>query len=343
MGKKFRKRNPRISRQFERITSDIIKYFGKNHFFDEEGKLVAPVIIDYLIENSSDFRTFPHPYTKKLTAKGEGKMKRHPIDALLDNPKEFSIGGERLPLPQRWADTSAELKRDMYLHSLVYCRIPHRPICFWIGEELVAEAISEKKDLAAWMLKRISDRLKRLLGDTEFGLWFHIEHIPGEPDKLHAHGIIYAVDESWLASGNTQYTKLRDEIRKATGFKPEICGKGIRKENWVHMQKKSLNQGYVAYSTKSSRVTTRNPRFDIAKMMPDYIGVPSEEIGDRIEAVSHSLTKRAKNFYESARPIVRGFMTGKVFDWDDDDWKKAGATFDDGSIDIDEVDVTILE
>lgn len=318
------------------MTSDIIRNFSKNWFFNEEGKLVAPVIIDYLIENSSDFTTYRHPYTRKLMARGAGNMKRHPIDALLDNPKEFSVGGQKLPRPQRWADTSAELKRDMYLYSLLYCCVPHRPICFWIGEELAAEAISKKKDLAAWMLKRISDRLKRLLGDTEFGLWFHIEHVPGEPDKLHAHGIIYAEDEAWLTSGSSQYTKLRDEIRKATGFKPELHGKAIRKGDWVHMPKKSLNQGHVAYSTKSSRATTSNPRFNIAEMMPNYIGVPSEEIGDRIEAVSHSLTKRAEEFYESVRPIVRGFITGKVFDWDDDEWRAAGATFDDGLIELEE-------
>ena len=343
MGKNIRNRSSRTSRHSERMTVDIIRLFGKEFFFNGEGTLEAPVVVDYLERCCSDIVRFRHPYTKKWTIRGEGKLKRHPVDAILENPKSFSIGGEKLPLPQRWTDTSAKLKRSMYLDALLYCRIPHRSICFWIGEELVAEATSKKKDLAAWMLKRISDRLKRLLGDTEFGLWFHIEHTPGEPHKLHAHGIIYVTDKSWLTPGNAQYVKLREEIRKATGFECELHGKAIRKEDWIHTPEKKLNQGYINYSAKSSRTKTRNPGFNIANMMPNYIGVPSVEIGDRIEAVSHSLTKRAKKFYESVRPTVRGFMTGKVFDWDDDDWLKAGATFDDGSIELDDDDLVLLE
>ena len=218
----------------------------------------------------------------------------------------------------------------MYLDALRFTNTPHRPICFWISQELILEAISRKENLAAWMHKRISARLTRLFGDTEFGLWFHLEHIPGQSDKVHAHGLIFVDDESWFKPRSIRYTHLRRHIREATGFNSDIHTGDIDKERWVHTPVKRLNHGYVDYCVKSRRERTAHPRFNITKLMPHYVGVPSAEIGHRLEAVSASLTRRAKHFYQGVLPTVRGFMTGDVLHWDDNQWIAAGAAMTDG-------------
>jgi hypothetical protein len=334
MSKKIRAGTSPVSRKAERMTSVIVEKFLKNGFFDEEGKPVAPVIHKYIHDNCSDYRLFHNPLTNEFINMGGDKLKRHPLDTLLAVDEDFLLFNEKLQFPQRWQYTSDYIKRHMYLDALRCTGVPHRPLCFWISRDIVEEAISKKANLAAWMLKRISERLKRLLGGTEFGLWFHLEHKPGEPEKVHAHGLIYIADESWFEDKRTKYRAVRDEIRTATGFLPNIGPDAIATERWVHTQNKPLNHGYIDYCVKSRRERTSNERFNISNLMPNYVGVPSLEIGNRIEAVSHTLSRRSKSFYEAVLPVVRGFMTGEVYYWNARQWEAIGATEVDGLVEL---------
>ena len=325
MYKKIRARTSPVSREAERLTSVMVEKFIDNAFLNAHGKAVAPVVYNFIHDQCSDRRVFSNPLTHELMSIGGDKLKQHPLDVLLASDEDFLLFNHKLAFPQRWQYTSDFIKRYMYLDALRCAGIPHRPLCFWISPEIVEEAISNKANLAAWMLKRISERLKRLLGDSEFGLWFHLEHSPGQPEKIHAHGLIYFADECWFEEKRTKYRAIRDAIRSATGFTPTIGKDAIAPERWVYTQSKELNHGYIDYCVKSRRERTANPRFDISKLMPNYVGIPSVEVGGRIEAVSHSLTRRGRSFYESVLPVVRGFMNGEIYYWDKDRWETCGA------------------
>lgn len=318
-GKKMRKKNPRSNVHGERLHAVMIEKFYNFGFFSESGKLVAPVIGDWVRSKCSDYQAYRNRKTGKLIRTGGDKIIHHPLDALFDCPTDFLMSTEKLPHPKRWQDTTHVICRYMHLDALRCEGVPHRQITFWIGRDLIEESKLTGKPLAAWLLKRLSDRLRRLLGDTEFGLWFHLEHKPDDPDKIHAHGLIYIMDESWFKYRSAKYRDLRDNIRSATGFVPDIDPESISMEKWLFTPNKPLNHGNQDYSTKSDRLKS----FHLS-----YAGEPTLEIGELIEATSHSLRRRSQAFYERMRPLVSAFITGEVLDWDDDQWEAIGVTYE---------------
>lgn len=325
----------------------MIERFMQAGFFDSRGRLVPSVIDSFILDNCIREEDYTTGWRKPYKAQASDIVVRHPIDVLFNSDDEFLIAGEKMPNPKRWEDLSTDAQRHYYLHCLRCEAVPFRPITFWIGADLIEQSKADGKPLAAWLLKRLSDRLRRLLGDTEFGLFFHLETTPGEPHKLHAHGIIYISDESWFRYRSAKYTKLRNVIRDVTGFEhgieisdlynvdelpPEdlldhspllslaprrIALKGIAKERWLFTPHKPVNYGFINYSTKSAR----HQMFQFSSA-----GVPEPEIGERIEAASMKLRRRARDFYERIRPLMKAFQTGDILDWEDEDWKKVGGT-----------------
>lgn len=324
-GKKMRAPNPRRSLLTQTLTAVMVEKFHRLGFFSSSGELVRPVIKDWFLEQCTDHHIIKDPYTKRLVKRGGSKITKQPIDALMNSTGRWRESKAGYSLPKRWEDTTERFRREMYLDALKCEGIPHRQMTFWIGKDLITESKQKNKPLAALLLKRLRERLSRLLGDTEFGLWFNIEAIPGEPDKLHAHGLLYVTDKTWLMNRSVKYDKLRNAIRDATGYEPNIDPDAIKKQHWLLLPKKNLNHGNQAYCSKSRR----GRRFHMS-----HCGEPSQDIGYVIEATSHSLRRRSKAFYERMRPLLSAFITGEVLDWDDAQWEAIGATEDDGLIDF---------
>ena len=134
----------------------------------------------------------------------------------------------------------------------------------------------------------------------------------------------YILDEAWFKYRSVKYRDLRDNIRTATGFVPDIDPESISMEKWLYTPNKPLNHGNQDYSTKSAREKS----FHL-----NYAGEPTKEIGERIEATSHTLRHRSQAFYERMRPFLRAFITGDVLDWNDDKWEAIGVT-DEYNLDI---------
>ena len=315
-GKKMRAPSSRVSKTDENQHIQIIRKMLDYKMFADDGRVSAAVMDYYLYRVCTNYSRYKLPESG-LTIKTKGtKVTKHTLDGVMKSVRGMSFVGDTISLPQRWNDTSPKLKRRMYLGALLASDIPHRSITFWVGSKLIAQSKAKGKPLAAWLLKRISQRLKTILGDIEFGIWFHLETKPSEPDKIHAHGIIYVADPVWLRSRTLEYKDLRESIRIATGYEPMIGGTPIRKERWVHISDKPLNFGIIDYAEKSRR----NRLFTA-----QFIGEPSEQIGNRIEATSQTLIKRGRSFYEHTRPFVRAIITNQLADWSTDEYEKAGA------------------
>ena len=315
-GKKLRRRNPRARASADACCSQIIEKMQNEGFFSSDGQLIAPVIEEWVWRNCTNYKCF-RDKSGKLIRRGGDKFTTHTLDAILKTPVGRRVPHLEIEKPKRWYDTAKMFRRFMYLDCLRCEGIPHRQLTFWVGYDLLQEARTLGKPLAPWLLKRIREQVKRLLGDTEFGLWFHLEHKPGEPDKIHAHGLIYVVDEAWFISGSRKYSQLRTAIREATGFEMGLNIGEITKERWVFTPDKELNHGNQYYSSKSRR----GRLFKLP-----YMGEPDLALGTQIECTTQSLRKRAQTFYERVRPLVTAFIDGSVLDWPEERWNELGVT-----------------
>ncbi|WP_290949970.1 hypothetical protein [Hyphomonas sp.] len=315
-GKKPRRRNPRTRASADALCSEIIEKMYNEGFFSSDGQLIAPVIEEWVLRNCTNYKCF-RDKSGKLIRQGADKFTTHTLDAILKTPVGQRFSDLAIEKPKRWYDTTKMFHRYMYLDCLRCEGIPHRQLTFWVGQDLLQEARTLGKPLAAWLLKRIREQLKRLLDDTEFGLWFHLEHKPGEPDKIHAHGLLYIVDEAWLMSGSVKYGQVREAIREATGFEKGLCDGDMAKERWVFTPDKELNHGNQIYSSKSRR----GRLFKLP-----YMGEPDLALGTQIECTTQSLRKRAQTFYERARPLVTAFIDGSILEWSDERWNELGVT-----------------
>lgn len=90
--------------------------------------------------------------------------------------------------PKEWRYTSHLLRDLTMFHA---CRPGHaRKLTCWIGETLKKRAREENRILAKWLRKRISDRLRRLMGAGEYEFWFSLEATRKDREAIHAHGIL---------------------------------------------------------------------------------------------------------------------------------------------------------
>ncbi|MEO0452421.1 MAG: hypothetical protein AAFZ74_19055, partial [Pseudomonadota bacterium] len=241
----------------------------------------------------------------------------HSFEAL--TPEIDSIANSMLSYerPKRWYDTKELLRLYMMLVALKHTGVPYRKLTFYIGQELVEASIAAGQPLAGYVNKRISRALKRLLGDVEFGVWFHIEPTPEKSVKrppYHAHGILFIDDQSWFIRDSSKRKKLGRAFLKATGQDDTMCP-----QNWQEMKKQDLTFGWIDYSRQSRRNRMFIMDFEICP----------EEIGDPLSAMSHSMARRAKSFYERMLPLIRAIVGNKYLEFSFDDWRKLNEGYPD--------------
>ena len=89
--------------------------------------------------------------------------------------------------------------------------------------------------------------------------------------------------------------------------------------NWQEMKEQDLNFGWIDYSRKGRRDRLFIMDFEICP----------EEVGEPLSAMSHSMARRAKLFYERLLPLVRAIVGNKYPEFSADDWRKLNDGYDD--------------
>ena len=190
--------------------------------------------------------------------------------------------------PKRWPDTKLRLRHDFIFYGIAGDPSTHRAITFWIGKELIERCRAESRDIAGFIHKRISDRLRRHLPGTRFGVWFHVEPMRDQPDALHAHGLLW-IDDADVFFKKRRYGAMREQIRLATGF-----DKSMTKRQWLHTADNDLSAGWVTYCRKTLIRKRAAELLQQPKLMIDgYTG----------EAGSQSLKRSARVLYERMRKV----------------------------------------
>lgn len=317
-GKKRRRKDSRISKIAEAYVPILLDKLAGIHAFDPDGRLIYPVIEELVLSKCTDYRRYHHPHTRKIVESGGEFNGRTVCDALLGQDgisvsTDSRAWRKQIGYFQRWEDTSPIFQAAMILYALKLEGKPHRQLTFHISKHLADEAIRKKQPLQALVQKRLREHVKRLLGDVEFGMWYHIEQVPFKPDKLHAHGLIYLHDGDWFTDNLRRNERLRDTIKIATGYD----GRGGK--NWLAMRDRTMNVGWIWYSTKGARDRLRTALADSPSV---------EQAGKRLESRSHSLSRIGKDFYSRIRPFLNATLTNEILDWTDDEWEAVGVTHD---------------
>lgn len=283
--------------------------------FEEHG-YVAQGVIDNWYEKDCIGRLGWWNSKKKEFKVTHFKKPRHSFDAIDYVCGNSQILSRKYERPRRWYDTKPLLRLYMMLVALKHAGVPYRKLTFYIGEELVEASKAAGQPLAGYVNKRISRTLKALLGDVEFGVWFHIEPTPEKSAKrppYHAHGIIFIADPSWFIRHSNKRKKLGRAFLKATGKDETMCP-----QNWQEMKEQDLNFGWIDYSRKGRRDRLFIMDFEICP----------EEVGDPLSAMSHAMTRRAKGFYERLLPLIRAIVENKYPEFSADDWRKLNEGYD---------------
>lgn len=152
-----------------------------------------------------------------------------------------------------------------------------------------------------------------MIGNVEFGFWFHIEQVPFQADTLHAHGFIYIEDERYLTNNLKDNERLRALIREETG------DDGRYGNNWLALQDLDMDAGIVWYAKKGAHDRSRS-------LHP--AAAPIEQTGSQLEGRSHSMSRVGKEFYTRIRPFLNAAMTNEILNWDDERWDEVGAKRD---------------
>lgn len=197
------------------------------------------------------------------------------------------------------------------LEALKHDGTPHWKFTFYIGADLVEKCLASQKPLAGYINKRIVRNLKQVLGGVEFGLWFHIEPTPEksvERPPYHAHGIFYIDDESWLIRRSVRYKSVRDALWTATGLDNTMSSK-----KWLDLKREDMNSSWLRYSMES--------RNDRRWWIRDYLVCP-EEVGRPLSAMTHTMRRKTRRFYERMLPLLRAIAADRYAEFDTDDWEK---------------------
>lgn len=317
-GKKKRRSPKRISQVAEARVPVLLEKLEAIGAFDESGRLIQPVIEDFFLKHCTNYRRYRNPVTGMIEETGGKLTGRTLAEALLRDPRSRRKGGRpRLPrrttMLKRWQDTSPDFHATMILYALKLEGRPHRQLNFHIHEQLASEAQERGVDLQAHLQKLLRERLQRVLGEVEFGLWYRVEQVPFETNSLHAHGLLYIAEADWLKDSSRRNERLRKAIREIT------CDDGRRGNNWLCLADKQMNAGMVFYAAKGRRDLLRRPLAS---------SPPIELTGHRLESRSHSLSRIGKEFYERVRPFLNAAMFGDLLDWDDAQWEAVGIARD---------------
>lgn len=216
--------------------------------------------------------------------------------------------------PREWRYTHPRLRTLM----MFYSRNDHcsRPMTLWLGQKLVREAVAEGKSVAPLLRKRLKDRLDYALGKGESQFWFHLESVPHDPWKLHAHGIIEFRTPEFFNRKTGIGGSLRDVIRDAAGEDIPIGGEAVHQ---LSIKGSDYNQNWLDYCVKQ-----RRDRVNF-RIHPE----PPKEIGRTIAAGTREMQKRAEHVYSELRWLMRGMITGQIEAWTADEWERhSGFNFD---------------
>lgn len=309
-------RNSRVSGRADANARAVIEKFIDLGVFEENGYVAQGVLDNWYRKDCLGRRGWWNPKARAFKVT-HFKNPRHSFDAIDYLGVAVLNPTQNYERPRRWYDTKPFLRLYMMLAALKYAGVPYRKLTFHIGEKLVKESKAAGQPLAGYVNKRISRALKALLGDVEFGVWFHIEPTPEKSVKrppYHAHGIIYIVDPSWFIRDSNKRKKLGRAFLKASGKDDTMCP-----HNWQEMKKQDLNFGWIDYSRKARRKRLYIMDFEICP----------EEVGDPLSAMSHAMTRRARGFYERLLPLIRAIVENKYSEFSADDWHKLNEGYDD--------------
>lgn len=222
--------------------------------FDDCGRVIYPVVEDYVFRKCTDYRRYRDKNTGQIKEVGGNLTGKLISDALLDNnvirlgPGEVDTR-QRTRWLKRWEDTTPEMQAIAIQYGLKIEQKPHCQICFHIGQPLVEEAIAARQPLAAFILRRLRQKMPALLGDAEFGLWFFVEQVPYKDESLHAHGLLYINDDSWFPDNARKNERLRELIKKETGDDGRV------EKNWFSMREIDMDAGNIWYQRSAAHIS----------------------------------------------------------------------------------------
>ena len=329
-GKKRRWNNPRISESSEQIALDMLENMYQGGLFDEHGRLIYPVLYNTFLHKCTNYRRRSRPRTEEKFEIGPGKyftyvnkactietgadtITRHLSEIYTEHNVRFAPGDKERSkqiknniTPKRWRDLSPRMQAAMCLYALKYQGIPHVQLTVFVGQELQQRALSSGEPLSAILLKKLREGLKPVLGDVEFGVWFHLEKDPDSGD-IHIHGFLYIEEPGWLVENTTKNERLREVMRALTG------DDGSKGNNWNSIPENVMDFGWVDYCRKSLRKSK--------------YALP-EAFGTKLDATSHCLSRIGKDFYERIRPFLIACLTNEVLDWQGDRFEEFGTSWD---------------
>lgn len=210
--------------------------------------------------------------------------------------------------PKRWHDTTRRLKDSMAFLSVYATRDRVGAFTFWIGDDLIEQAVSKRRPLAQLVLSALHRRLKRAFPENEIGFWLNIEGKQKDPMALHAHGLMLVDDPRLLADKRTR-RRLSAEIRAALG---KVTRHKMAARQVDFCPRPVIDLGWYEYATKQ-----RRRRF---YSKPVIKGQPPMSVGQDLFATSHPITAHAREFYSRARLIVIGITTGRIAKWTSKEW-----------------------
>jgi hypothetical protein len=314
-GKKVRGLNPRRSLDAEAQVLRTIEAFAEMGAITVGGYFDQGVIESWYLENCYDLHhpegdevwDFEQDAWVSLDPLPTGDKIAAPLTAI------FGDNVRKVFKPKRWFDTTPRFRKCMLLYGVRGDPATHRPLTIWIGKEMIETSRATGKPLAAMLHKRLSDRLRRLLGVGNFGMWLNVESSDKAPYALHGHGLLYVKDARYLVDDSKERDTLIRELMDGSDY-----DKSMHAPNWVRITAKDLNTGWIDYSRKARR----------GRLFRVSATEPPKDIGDRLEAGTHELRRQASDFYARARIMFTGLAKEEILDWTDDDWKRVtGPTF----------------
>lgn len=288
----------------------IIKNLVEMGAFAENGHIVQPVLRNWYEDHVLGRRWRFCPETM---CREEHYLKntRHCVDALEDRGRMPKRGPDlKHQSPRRWNDVKPYTRNYMMLPTVKHDGTPHRKFTFYIGDQLITKSIEAGLPLAGHLNKRIVRNLKNVLGDIEFGLWFHLEPTPVKEIRrpsFHAHGLIYIEDELYFMRRSRKYISVIKALWAATGLDETM----MTRQNWLDLQEADLNSGWIRYSTES-----RNNR-----RYPMPYEVCPESVGSPLSAMTHTFRRKTRNFYERVLPLMRAIAADRFEEFSAEDWE----------------------
>lgn len=300
------KSNPRTCAKADGNVRLVIEGLRNMYAIESTGKIAQPVIMEWYERDCLGRSEHINPHTKRLHI-NYTVNNRHSLEAICVLDRMGPHSGRKYETPKRWYDTKQSTRLYLALVALQHNNTPHQQLSFYIGKQLISRSKEKREPLAKILNKRIQRELKSVLGEVEFGFWFHIEGKRKDKDALHAHGFIYVEKEEWFKRNSSKRRKLVAALKKATAEDGAMSP-----ANWIDLNKKPINTFWISYCRKGRR--------DQSWIFSNNT-TPDETIGLQLSSMSHTLSRRTKIFYERLRPLITAIVKDRLEDFDESDWQ----------------------